>query len=74
MTPKAKSIELVEKFKRRGNISSIPELEGVRATQYTLICVDEMMGLAYDVEWKKKEDAISKIKFLKEVKQELLKL
>ena len=44
------------------------------AKQCALICVDKMLELAYDVEWEKREDAVSKVKFLKEVKQELINL
>ncbi len=44
------------------------------AKQCALICVDEMLEFAYDVEWEKREEAVSKLKFLKEVKQEIEKL
>ena len=44
------------------------------AKQCALICVDEMIKFAYDVEWEKKEEAVAKIKFLKEVEQEIKKL
>jgi len=42
--------------------------------QCALICVDKILEFAYDIEWEKKEEAISKLKFLKEVKQEINKL
>ena len=44
------------------------------AIESALICVDEMLEFAYDVEWEKREEAVSKLKFLKEVKQEINKL
>ena len=44
------------------------------AKECALICVDEILKFAYDIEWEKKEEAISKLKFLKEVKQEINKL
>jgi hypothetical protein len=74
MTPKEKAKKLVDRF-----INQMPKyLQGktgrLTAKQCALICVDEMLAFAYDVEWEKKEDALSKMKFLKEVKQELLKL
>ena len=46
----------------------------VSAKLCALICVDEMIEFAYDVEWEKREEAVSKLKFLKEVKQEINKL
>jgi hypothetical protein len=69
MTPKEKAIDLVEHFITTDFMES--ELKG---KQCALICVDEILEFAYDIEWEKKEEAISKLKFLKEVKQEVNKL
>ena len=70
MTAKEKAKELVDKFlNEQNNTEEISE-----AKQCALICVDEMLEFAYDIEWEKKEEAISKFKFLKEVKQEINKL
>ena len=70
MTAKEKAKELVDKFlNEQNNTEEISE-----AKQCALICVDEMLEFAYDIEWEKKEEAISKLKFLKEVKQEINKL
>ena len=66
MTPKDKAMEIAMKFDKKGETDN--------AKQCALICVDEMLDFAYDVEWEKKEDALSKMKFLKEVKQEIKKL
>ena len=46
----------------------------IEAKQCALICVDEILEFAYDVEWEKREEAVSKLKFLKEVKKEINKL
>jgi len=77
MTPKEKANELGNKF-YQGSVfdySKQEHLEEIkRAKERALICVDEMLAFAYDVEWEKKEDALSKMKFLKEVKQEIKKL
>ena len=70
MTPKNKVKELVDRFLNEQNDTE----EISQAKQCALICVDEMLEFAYDVEWEKKEEAISKLKFLKEVKQEINKL
>ena len=81
MKAKEEAIELVERF-----LDFIPcndnelseddmynyQLEN--AKQCALICVDEMLEFAYDIEWEKKEEAVSRLKFLKEVKQEIEKL
>tara|TARA_B110000967_G_scaffold110683_1_gene113254 strand:- start:267 stop:479 length:213 start_codon:yes stop_codon:yes gene_type:complete len=70
MTAKEKAKELVDKFlNEQNNTEEISE-----AKQCALICVDEILEFAYDIEWEKKEEAISKLKFLKEVKQEINKL
>ena len=70
MTAKEKAKELVDKFlNEQNNTEEISE-----AKQCALICVDEILEFAYDIEWEKKEEAISKLKFLKEVKQEVNKL
>ena len=70
MTAKEKAKELVDKFlNEQNNTEEISE-----AKQCALICVDEILEFAYDIEWEKKEEAISKFKFLKEVKQEINKL
>ena len=70
MKTREKAINLVEMFDE-----TLTYLESKnKAKQCALICVEEMLDFAYDVEWEKKEDALSKIKFLKEVKQEINKL
>ena len=71
MTAKAKAIDLVNKFQWKWDIA---RMSLVNSKQCALICVDEMLEFAYDIEWEKKEEAISKLKFLKEVKQEINKL
>jgi len=77
MTTREKANELGNKF-YQGSVfdySKQRHLEEIRrAKERALICVDEIIKFAYDVEWEKKEDALSKIKFLKEVKQEINKL
>ena len=77
MTPKEKAKELVDKF----TLYLGTEVNGdecyvdiIEAKQCALICVDEILEFAYDVEWEKREEAVSKLKFLKEVKQELNKI
>ena len=70
MTAKEKAKELVDRFLNEQNDTA----EISQAKQCALICVNEMLYFAYDVEWEKKEEAISKLKFLKEVKQEIEKL
>ena len=70
MTAKEKAKELVEKYL---NIEFCL-LTDNQAKQSVLICVDEILEFAYDVEWEKREEAVSKLKFLKEVKQEIIKL
>ena len=74
MTPKEKANELVQVY--FNEVSDANPLEDilVSAKRCALICVDEMIESAYDIEWEKKEEAISKLKFLKEVKQEINKL
>ena len=74
MIAKEKADELIEKM-----FSNMPKyLQGKigseTAKQCALICVGEILKLAYDIEWEKQEEAISKLKFLKEVKQEINKL
>ena len=61
-----KAMEIAMKFDKYGQTDN--------AKQCALICVDEILEFAYDIEWEKKEEAISKLKFLKEVKQEVNKL
>ena len=74
MTAKEKANELVQVY--FNEVSDANPLEDilVSAKRCALICVDEMIESAYDIEWEKKEEAISKLKFLKEVKQEINKL
>ena len=68
MTAKDKAKELVNRFRIEDrNMKS-------KAIQCALICVDRILEFAYDVEWEKKEEAVSKLKFLKEVKQEIKKI
>ena len=83
MTPKEKAKELVGKFiwncKHTEYVDDnrYKDSETIRlinSKQCALICVDEVLEFAYDIEWEKKEDAVSKLKFLKEVKQEINKL
>ena len=66
MTAKEKAMEIAMKFDKYGQTDN--------AVKCALICVDEILEFAYDIEWEKKEEAISKFKFLKEVKQEINKL
>ena len=77
MKAKEKAIELVDKF----TLYLGTDVDGdecyvdiIEAKQCALICVDEILEFAYDVEWEKREEAVSKLKFLKEVKQELNKI
>ena len=74
MKAKEKAIELVQVY--FNEVSDANPLEDilVSAKRCALICVDEMLEFAYDVEWEKREEAVSKLKFLKEVKQEINKL
>ena len=74
MTAKEKAKELVQVY--FNEVSDANPLEDilVSAKRCALICVDEMIESAYDIEWEKKEEAISKLKFLKEVKEEINKL
>ena len=75
MTPKTKAKELVEKYLKKIIELAYAETKTKElAKQCALICVGEMLNLSYDIEWEKKEDAVSKLKFLKEVKQEINKL
>ena len=69
-----KAKELVERFVNHQSDDYPNSDENYHAKQCALICVDEMLNFAYDIEWEKKEEAISKLKFLKEVKQEINKL
>ena len=74
MTEKEKAIELVDKFTLYlGTDVNGDEcyVDVIEAKQCALICVDEILEFAYDVEWEKKEEAVSKLKFLKEVKKEI---
>ena len=74
MTPKEKAKELVQVY--FNEVSDANPLEDilVSAKRCALICVDEILEFAYGIEWEKREEAISKLKFLKEVKQEINKL
>ena len=74
MKAKEKAKELVDRF----TLYLGTEVNGdecyvdiIEAKQCALICVDEILEFAYDVEWEKKEEAVSKLKFLKEVKKEI---
>ena len=77
MTAEEKAIELVDKFTLylgtdvNGDECYVDIIEAKRCA---LICVDEILEFAYDIEWEKKEEAVSKLKFLKEVEQEINKL
>ena len=74
MTAKEKVIELVDKFTLYlGTDVNGDEcyVDIIEAKICALICLDEILEFAYDVEWEKKEEAVSKLKFLKEVKQEI---
>jgi hypothetical protein len=70
MKSEEKALELVSKM----CLLDCRDKNIIIAKQCALICVDEMLEFAYDIEWEKKEEAISKLKFLKEVKQEINKL
>ena len=75
MKAKDKAKELFDRFYEIEPVE--PIYVGVnigQAKQCVLICVNEMLDFAYDIEWEKKEEAISKLKFLKEVKQEINRL
>ena len=77
MTAKEKAKELVDKFTLYlGTDVNGDEcyVDVIEAKQCALICVDEILEFAYDVEWEKREEAVSKLKFLKEVKKEINKL
>ena len=77
MKAKEKALELCVKF-FKPSVFEYEEkqylVDEENAKQSALICVDEILEFAYDIEWEKKEEAISKFKFLKEVKQEINKL
>jgi hypothetical protein len=66
MTAKEKAKEIAMKFDKYGQTDN--------AVKCTLICVDEILEFAYDIEWEKKEEAMSKLKFLKEVREEIIKI
>ena len=75
MTEKDKAKELVERYLKKIIELAYAETKSKElAKQCALICVDEMLEFAYNIEWEKKEDALYKMKFLKEVKQEIEKL
>ena len=77
MKAKEKAIELVDKFTLYlGTDVNGDEcyVDIIEAKQCALICVDKILEFAYDIEWEKKEEAVSRLKFLKEVKQEINKL
>ena len=77
MTPKEKANELVDVFREHvsyWDYRNDEPLDVNHAKQCALICVDRILEFAYDVEWEKKEEAVSKLKFLKEVKKEINKL
>ena len=69
-----KAKELVDKFMDIKEFSGRDLMYLSEAKKCALICVEQLLLFAYTVEWEKKEDALSKIKFLKEVKQEINKL
>ena len=75
MTAKEKAKELFDRFYKIEPVEPIYiGMDKGQAKQCALICVDEILEFAYDIEWEKKGEAISKLKFLKEVKQEINKL
>mgnify|MGYP000026130425 CR=1 FL=1 len=75
MTPKEEAEKLVDKHLMiLANVWDSLRTKKDMAKQCALVCVNRMLEFAYDIEWEKKEDALSKIKFLKEVKQEINKL
>ena len=74
MTAKDKAKELVEKYQFNGDMIDDIRMSEDYAVECALICVDEMLQFAYNIEWEKKEEALYKMKFLKEVKQEINKL
>jgi hypothetical protein len=72
MEAKDKAKELVEKYLKKIIELAYAETKTKElAKKCALICVEELIKFAYDLEWKKKEEALVKIKFLKEVKQEI---
>ena len=71
MTAKEKAKQLYDKMEFETKYNSQPSTVQGMCKKLALICVDEILEFAYDIEWEKKEEAISKLKFLKEVKQEL---
>ena len=75
MTPKEKAKELFDRFYGIEPVQPIYiGMDKGQSKQCALICVDEILEFAYYIEWEKKEEAISKLKFLKEVKEEINKL
>ena len=70
MKAKDKAKELVDRFDETRTYFDYKS----NAKQCALICVNEMIKFAYDVEWEKKEEAVAKIKFLKKAKKEINKL
>jgi hypothetical protein len=77
MTAKEKAIELVDWFGQHSKRTTYGFDFGGdidHSVESALICVEQLLLFAYSVEWEKKEDALSKIKFLKKVKREINKL
>ena len=77
MTAKEKAKKLVDMFYNIDSDSKIYDdftMKIFYAQRCALISVDEMLEFAYNIEWEKKEEAVSRLKFLKEVKQEINKL
>ena len=80
MVAKDEAKELVNRFSKLDKGLNEKEWKGKDVSfeefhrQCALICVGEMLKLAYDIEWEKKEDAVSKLKFIKEFKEEIKKL
>jgi len=74
MEAKEKAKALVDRF--LFEVDQMNPLEDIfeSAKKCALICVDRMLEFAYGIEWEKKEEAISKLKVLKEVKKEIQKL
>ena len=80
MVAKDEAKELVNRFSKLDKGLNEKEWKGKDVSfeefhrQCALICVDEMLKLAYNIEWEKKKDAVSKVKFIKEFKEEIKKL
>ena len=72
---KEKALELVDEFRYVTIMDMKVEAMSISlAKRCALICINKKIKFAYSIEWEKKEEAISKLKILKEVKAEINKL